>query len=279
MAGPQVRNPFNSEVFLEKAPGWRDSFYYLETTTSTNELARQKLRENRGKAGRFLILADLQTAGRGRLGRAWTAPPGSGLLCSLVFPISIFPLELVYLFTGSLALSVVKAVAKLAPGTGLRLKWPNDLVREGKKVGGILAEVENNSGYNKDETWLVLGFGLNTSLTPEEFMAGELDQKASNLTLEPLGREILLAEILLEFSRFQGLIFSDFNKVWEEWKEALITLGRAVKVLNLSGKDEIQGEATGVTREGALIVRDREGKEQLIRAGDVSIRGPGESYI
>jgi BirA family biotin operon repressor/biotin-[acetyl-CoA-carboxylase] ligase len=251
---------------------------YFANTGSTNEEARRLLRQNPAYPQELLLVADEQTAGRGRLGRIWMAPPASGLLCTLAFRLAPLPLDRAFLYVAALALSVVQATEQFQPSAGVQLKWPNDLVREGKKVGGILTELENNLGQAGNESWLVLGFGLNLSLSTEDLTEAGLSANATNLTSQPFEREQLLATILHYFAEYRVLLASSPDTVQQEWTTALSTLGHEVHVLNSEGQVQIAGVATGVTKDGSLIVQDKAGLQHFVQAGDVSIRRPDGSY-
>ena len=261
---------FDPEAFLKLAPDWRGQTFYFPTIPSTNGTARLRLHEGGGPQ-EFLLVTDKQTAGRGRLNRAWQAPFATGLLCSLSLPLAPLELDQAYLYTASLALAVKKAVGQQT-GQTLALKWPNDLVREGRKCGGILAELEQVSGV----TWLVLGFGLNTGLTERDLAEAGLTGRATNLIeLDDapwLGREELLAGILAAFTAYRDELTTDPTSVHQEWADALVTLGQSVRVLGLDGKVGLSGQAVGVEPTGGLLVRDETGNVHTVQAGDVSVR-------
>jgi len=267
------RRPFDLARFEQLAVSWSGKFRYFPTISSTNAEARAILRQNTMQPLELGLVADEQTAGRGRLGRRWQAPPASSLLCSLALKLSPLPLERAFLYTASLALSVRRAAEELEPGTVVQLKWPNDLLRQSKKVGGILAELENNLGPARNESWLVLGFGLNLSLTATDLEEAGLSDKATNLTsqklLEP---EALLATILGYFALYRSQLYSNPAQIRQEWAAALATLGQKVQVLDFNGKVQVVGKAWGTGEDGALLVRASDGSEQRIQAGDVSIR-------
>ncbi len=270
-----LRRPFDLSLFEQIAPEWAGRAFYLAEIGSTNQEARERLRE---KPQEFLVLTDRQSAGRGRLGRSWQAPVASGLLCTLAFRLSPLPLERAFLYTAALALSVVRAVADLQPGAGVALKWPNDVLRGGKKAGGILAELENNLGVEANESWLALGFGLNISLSQSDLTEAGLSDKATNLTEKPLEREALLANILKHFSHYRTKLSTTPDKVRQEWAAALVTLGQEVQVLNYAGELQLTGLATAVAENGALIIQDSDGRQHYLQAGDVSVRLPNGSY-
>ncbi len=268
--------PFDLETFLLLAPDWQGRTYYFPTISSTNQEGRTRLNPPDGPS-ELLLTTDKQTAGRGRLNRTWEAPFATGLLCTLTLPLAPLPLDRAYLYVCALALSLKKAV-RLETELELSLKWPNDLLREGRKCGGILAEIEQGLGPNQAQTWLVLGFGLNTSLTERDLTEAGLADKATNLTppnRPPVSREPLLAASLSAFATYRQQLTTDPQAVWQEWAAQLITLGQPVQVLNVSGQSGepvLKGIATGVDPSGGLLVRDESGQTRLVQAGDVSVR-------
>lgn len=261
---------FDLDYFLRLAPEWRGRAEYFPTIGSTNKEGRSRLQPPHPPR-EWLLVTDKQTQGRGRLSRSWEAPFASGLLCTLTVPLAPLPLDRAYLYTASLALSIKEAVLQEG-GVELDLKWPNDLVREGRKCCGILAELEQAAG---GAPWLVLGFGLNTNLTARDLAEAGLTHKATNATPldgSPLPREAALAAIVTAFTRYRTQLAAQPETVRQEWAERLITVGQEVQVLDMNGQVSIRGVATGVDPSGALVVEDENGKRQQVQAGDVSIR-------
>ncbi|HEX2915236.1 MAG TPA: biotin--[acetyl-CoA-carboxylase] ligase [Chloroflexia bacterium] len=271
-----ISNPpqaFDLEYFLKLAPEWVRRAFYFPEIGSTNQEARVRLRSASGPA-EILLIADKQTAGRGRMNRAWEAPFATGLLCTLTTPLAPLPLDRAYLYTAALALSL-KQAAWLEAGIELALKWPNDLLREGRKCCGILAELELGLGPGQSNAWLALGFGLNTGLTERDFREAGLLEKATNLTpfdQPPVQREALLATTIQAFEGYRLRLQEDLESVRQEWAASLITIGQEVQVLNSSGQVELSGRAEGVDFSGGLQVRETTGKIKLVQAGDVSVR-------
>ncbi len=273
-----MREAFNLSSFEKVAPAWCGRLVYFPTVGSTNAEARTWLRSV-AELGEFIFLTDQQTAGRGRLGRSWEAPFASGLLCTLTVPLAPLPLERAYLYTAALALSLQQA-ARLESGLTLDLKWPNDLLREGRKCCGILAEVERGLGPGRDQDWLALGFGLNTALSEDDLTQAGLGDKATNLTgpeVGPVERESFLAATLTAWTHYRHRLITAPEDVRQEWAERLVTVGRAVRVTSLAGP-ELHGQAVGVDPSGALLVQDEAGQVQPVQAGDVSVRLADGNY-
>ncbi len=212
-------------------------------TDSTNERAKELALA--GAPHGTLVTADEQSAGRGRQGRAWTAPPGSALLMSLVLR------ELDPLLPLAAAVAVCEALPEDADA---RIKWPNDVWLERRKLAGILVEGRVQEG------WAVLGIGLNVST---EAFPSELAEIATSLRLSgfDLEREPLLAELLLTLERRLATPEDELLAAWAE-RDAL--RGERVRW------DGGQGTAAGIDRGGSLIVETEEGRTTLA-AGEVHL--------
>lgn len=236
---------------------------YLEQTTSTNDEAR-RLAEAGAPEG-TVVVADYQSAGRGRQGRTWQAPFGSCLLLSVVFRPSVPP-DQVQRLTMTAGLAVVDAIEER---TGLHadLKWPNDIIIRGQKLGGILTEV----GVTRSRVdFVVLGIGLNVNLDPV-LLSGELISPATSLSAE-VGRDIPrlpLLRSLLERLEERYLHAGTGNLLVDEWAQRLTTIGQRVAVTLPDGA--LQGVATGVDERGALLVRTPDERLVPILAGDVMV--------
>ena len=211
---------------------------HLRETTSTNERARALALA--GAPHGTLVTAGVQTAGRGRQGRTWTAPPGSSLLLSLVLR-ELDPL---------LSLRAGLAVADLA-GPAARVKWPNDVLVDGRKVAGILAEGRPQEG------WAVLGIGVNAAVAPDDLVAG-----AGTLGRARGDLEAALAELLLALER---RLREPAEVCVAALSERDALLGQPVTWAGGSGI------GAGIDARGALRVRLDDGGETLLDAGEVHL--------
>ncbi len=232
---------------------------YHERTASTNDVARRLALA--GTPDGTLVIAEEQTAGRGRLGRQWLAPPGQALLFSLVLYPNLAPQE-AYQLTMLVSLACVEAIIAQ---TGLQpaIKWPNDLLLGERKLAGILSEL-----CRLDEgLYAVIGVGLNVNVD----FAGypELEGRATSLADalgRPVERQPLLQEILrrveARYERLRARI-----SPYREWVAHLATLGRTVRVQTHEGVFE--GLARSADCDGALVVELADGGVRRILAGDV----------
>jgi BirA family biotin operon repressor/biotin-[acetyl-CoA-carboxylase] ligase len=211
-----------------------------------------------------LLVAEHQSAGRGRAGRSWLSAPGDSLTFSLAWKFAAAPQGLAGL---PLAVGVALAEALLALRVPVQLKWPNDLLKDGAKLAGILIEVQ---GAADGGTWAVIGIGLNLS------MPGELEQRigrsvASAPWLGRMDRDALMAALLDKLAaaldQFAAHGFGAFRARWDElhaWR------GRQVAVID-DGAVLQQGVAAGVDDSGRLLL-DSAGGRVAVLAGDVSLR-------
>jgi BirA family biotin operon repressor/biotin-[acetyl-CoA-carboxylase] ligase len=248
-------------------------------TGSTNadlmELGRQ------GEPEGIVLVADHQTAGRGRAGRSWTAPPGAGLLLSLLLRPPAAVLELT---TTAVAVAAAVAVERVA-GFSPRLKWPNDLVWPGdgsapdRKLAGILAEADWPASANISAGWrppapgeravVVVGIGLNVAWPddlPEEL--ADVAVALNHVVATPVDREDLLIALLSELGpRYEALVAGDRTSLLAEWRARSATLGRRVRI-DL-GTDDVEGTAVDVTDDGHLVIETLEGQRRTFAVGDV----------
>lgn len=236
---------------------------YYPSIGSTNEVAKELAAK--GTPEGTLVVADEQTAGKGRLGREWLAPAGSSLLMSLLFRPNLAPCQAQRL-TMICSLALSDAIHEVT-GLSAAIKWPNDILVGNKKVCGILTEL----GTTGDRLeYAVVGMGLNVKL---DFSAlPELVETATSLAQE-LGREVsrleLLSHVMKDIEERYRLL--QRGKVpHQEWAARLVTLGRAVTVSTPQGR--LQGWAVGVDADGALLLRLPGGQQQRILAGDVTLR-------
>jgi len=248
---------------------------YLPRTASTNDTARDLAR--RGVPEGTLVVAEEQTAGRGRRGRSWYCPFGRGLLFSLVLRPAVRPAcapQLTMLAAVALA-RAIEEVTGLVPG----IKWPNDLLLGGEKVCGILTELEAEPEM---VSHVVIGVGVNVNV-PAEDLGPHAATSLQIRTGRVVGRVRLLQEALRRLEEWYRVWCSGgFPAVRSEWQRLSVTAGRLVLV-HLGGRT-ISGRAVGIDEEGALILELPDGGRERLVAGEVTFeenygRGPGEELI
>jgi BirA family biotin operon repressor/biotin-[acetyl-CoA-carboxylase] ligase len=250
---------------LAGSPLWRELTVVAETGSTNRDLAARTVTEDLAEG--VVLTADYQSAGRGRLDRRWTAPPRSGLAVSvLLAPREVDPIRWSWLplLTGLAMADVLQRVC----GLEARLKWPNDVQVEQRKVCGVLAELVTAPGGAS----VVMGAGLNVTLSEAELPV----PSATSLLLAgsaTTDREVLLRAYLraLEhrYDRWRSANGDPrLSGVGAAYRETCSTIGRVVRVALPSG-DTVEGEADGVDDSGRLLVRDATGHEHALAAGDV----------
>lgn len=240
---------------------------YYRSIGSTNDVARELAAQ--GAPEGTLVIADEQTAGKGRLGRRWLAPSGTSLLMSLLFRPHFLASYQAQRLTMICSLAVVEAIEAVT-GLAAAVKWPNDIVVQGKKAGGILTEL-GATGVRLDYAVVGLGLNVNLDFGVGEAM-GELAATATSLSQER-GREVsrlaLLWRILEKVEdRYQRLEVGELPH--KEWASRLVTLHNHIIVDTPRGV--IEGWAEGVDADGALTLRTDCGERQRVLAGDVTLR-------
>jgi BirA family transcriptional regulator, biotin operon repressor / biotin---[acetyl-CoA-carboxylase] ligase len=214
---------------------------------STNTVARELAEA--GAPNGTVVTADEQTAGRGRQGRSWTAPPGSALLYSaIVSPLGsrhpLLPL--------AVPLAVCEAAERLRPGLKCEVKWPNDVHLDGRKLAGILIEAR------PQDQWAVVGVGLNLAISREDFPE-ELRDRAISLFVEVDAARVALSEALGRW------VEADSATILAAWRERDTLRGREVSW------ERGSGVADGIDERGYLLVRLADGDRVALGAGDVHL--------
>lgn len=239
-------------------------------TDSTNIVAFRLAEE--GAAEGTVIIAEAQKKGKGRLGRHWLSPPGVNLYCSVVLRPDILPVNAPQL-TFLSAVAVARAIAAtttLAPC----IKWPNDVLVNGRKVAGLLNEM---SAETEKVNFVILGIGVNINMGRGEFPA-DLRHPASSLMLEggaPVSRPAFIRCLLENLENLYDLYLAKgYAPIREAWLSSCNMLGRRVRV-TFHGR-ETEGLATGIDPDGALLVQGDDGKVERVLAGDVKILGTGD---
>lgn len=234
---------------------------HFRVTDSTNARARELVEA--GAPGGTVVTADEQTAGRGRQGRTWTAPPGKALLYSAI----LRPLDERHLLLPLAApLAVCEAAEELEPGVRCKIKWPNDVWLEGRKLAGVLIEAKPQDG------WAVIGVGLNLTIEPNEFPP-ELRETAASLNIaKPDGSSTSGAAAVIEEARM--VLSAALNRWVEADPEAILASWRSRDALR--GReiswDGGSGVADGVEDSGDLVVVAAGGDRIVLGAGEVHLR-------
>ena len=254
----EIKKHLSAEIVGEKL------FVYAEVG-STNDVLRELIGDGLASDG-AVVVSDSQTAGRGRLGRKWVSPAGRNLYLSALFCPEISPQESsVFTFLASCALVEVFSDY----GVDAAIKWPNDILVDGKKISGVLTELSTS---DDSVDYLVIGIGVNLNW-PEEFIRREMEdisEKTTSLSAllgEEVSRERFCAELINALDRFYGEFHrSGTREIVDMWTERWGFLGREISV-DVSG-EVVSGVVERVDATGFLYLRTDEGDLRKVITGD-----------
>ena len=242
------------------------NLYIYNEVSSTNTIA-QFLSQN-GIGNGSVVVAEKQTAGRGRSGKSWESPLGGVWLSVILTPdVDYSKIPLITLATG---VAVAKALERIGVENP-EIKWPNDIMINGKKVCGILTEGVTNFNSIKN---VIIGVGIDANLSIEDFPK-ELQAKTTSLEIE-LERKInenLLIKIFLEELEQTIELFNSeaYEEILREWRKRSYTIGKIVEVKK-PHKKPYDGYAIGISKEGALIVEKSDGSLEKVISGECIIK-------
>lgn len=234
-----------------------------QSLPSTNNTAKELYKQ--GACEGTVILAEEQTAGRGRMDRPWVSPSGKNILLSLLLKPSI-QTEKIFTLTLALAVAVTEAVKTMTKLPAM-IKWPNDIYMNRKKLGGILTEFRIKGSAVE---YVILGLGLNVNWCPDNeilFPSTCLRKEFG----EELSRNELIAYILLKYnSLYNKILNNDVEDFHKQCNELSLVTGNYVSI-NAPG-ERVQGKALGIDVDGALLVKGVDGEIKKVLNGDVSLR-------
>lgn len=247
---------------------WLDNIHHYAVTDSTNTQA--KLLAKQGAPHGTVLLADSQTGGRGRMGRSFVSPAGLGIYLSVILRPDCPPDRLMHL-TCAVAIAMCDAIEEAAsfrPG----VKWINDLVYDGRKLGGILTELSLDTATGLTE-YAVVGIGINCNQQPSDFPP-ELQNMAGSLQMvtgQSVDRDKLAAAMITALHRMDSLLLTQKSHLMARYRADCITLGQDVAV---HAADALwHGKAVGMDADGALLVQRPDGSICAVGSGEVSVRG------
>ncbi len=259
-----------SEILSRLTTDWAGrTLHYFNETGSTNIDAKRYAEE--GEPHGTTVVANMQSAGRGRRGRLWQSPAGSAIYMTILLKPQFVP-DKASMLTLVMALSVADAIVEVT-GLSAGIKWPNDIVVNKKKVCGILTEMNAELDYIQ---YVVIGVGINVNNnSPEEFPE-EIRQTATSLKIETgmqISRAALLERVLAHFEKNYDIFTKTLNlcALMEAYDARLLNLNAEVRVLDPKG--EYTGVARGINPAGELLVEKENGEVASVYAGEVSVRG------
>lgn len=252
---------------LQESCLWQDSLLWFDSTDSTNTRARELAKQ--GAPHGTVLIADHQTGGRGRRGRTFHSPAGSGIYMSVILRPHCAPHELMHL-TCAAAVAMCDAVEKscgFRPG----IKWTNDLVCGKRKIAGVLTELGFDGSGNV--AFAVIGIGINCCQQESDFpkeirsIAGSL----ASVRGQKIDRARVAAAMMNALYRMDAQLMNKKADILEQYRRDCITLGREISLVR--GEEIRHGAALDIDDEGALIVEFSDGHTETVNSGEVSVRG------
>lgn len=237
----------------------------LGTVDSTNTVAMELA--ERGAEHGTVVVAENQTKGRGRMGRTWVSPPGGNIYMSVILMPDI-QLRDATLLTIMAGVACCRALRDIT-GLPVEIKWPNDLMVSGKKLGGMLTEVKSNAGKI---VLAIIGIGINVNVPMKDFPpeVRGIATSIRNETAKEHSAAGLIALLLNELDRWVSILDKDGREsVLDEWRRLTTMLGKSVRVT--LGDETLTGIAEDVDEQGMLILRLPSGIYRKINAGDLTI--------
>lgn len=253
---------------MKESCHWQDSVLWFETIDSTNTRAKELA--SQGAPHGTVLIADHQTGGRGRRGRSFHSPAGTGIYVSIILRPGCVPQELMHL-TCAAAVAMCDAVENscgIRPG----IKWTNDLVWGKRKLAGILTELGLSSAGKVD--YAIIGVGLNCGQEESDFpediraIAGSLH----SVTGKPIDRALVAAAMMDALYRMDRQLLTEKEAILGRYRADCITLGKEISLVKADGTVRY-GTALDIDDEGALIVRFSDGSMETVNSGEVSVRG------
>lgn len=264
VSAPDLTNKVELESIRNTTWAGQEIYYY-DVTDSTNIRAKELAEE--GHPSGTLVVADCQESGRGRRGRSWDSPSGTGIFMTLLLKPEMNPNH-ASMLTLVAAMAVARAISKCADTEAL-IKWPNDIVIGGKKICGILTEMSAQFDFINH---IVIGIGINVH---NEHFPEEIAETASSILLQTgkrIRRAELIEQILEQFEHYYAIFMEteDLSGLVKEYNSILVNMNKSVRVLD--PKEPFEGKAMGITKKGELIVDTWESRK-MVSSGEVSVRG------
>jgi len=255
----EIRQGLCTKVFGKK------NIIFLNETDSTNTRAKELAAQ--GAPEGTLVIAEKQTEGRGRRGRSWFSPPGGGIYFSLILRPVISPGETpkITLMTAVVLAETLISLMKLK----LRIKWPNDILVNGKKLAGILTEISTEMDA---VNYIIVGLGLNVNTQFEQFPQ-DIKGNATSILIEN-GKQFPRVKLIQHYLKLYEIYYdmfknNDFEPIMKRWRELADIIGKQIRV-DVIGKTHI-GKVVDVDNDGVLILKDDQGRLQRIFSGDVTL--------
>lgn len=262
---PNSLSPTQIELFLNTERFGRN-IHHFDVVDSTQTIAHKLAQE--GAPDGTVIIGEEQTAGRGRMARPWESVHGTGIWMTIIVRPDVTPQQ-ASSYTLVVAVAVSKAIKTLYKNVEPAIKWPNDLLINGKKCTGILTEMQAEADCVQA---LLVGIGINANQIEADF-SPEIADIATSLRLaagEEINRAALVATILQYLEQYTEIFVKEgFTSIKKAWEQASCTIGRRIEVTTI--REQFEGIASGITDEGVLQLTQDNGTVRTIYSGDVRI--------
>lgn len=236
---------------------------HKESTPSTQIIAHE-LARNDAKHG-TVVIADEQTAGKGRMNRNWHSTKGKGIWLSMILRPTILPYQAPQLTL--LTATVLADVIKKITGASVQIKWPNDILINSKKISGILTELQAEQDQIQ---YIVVGIGMNVNHSLDD-LPEDINHKASSLMIETKQTwdiQILIQEILMEFEKaYTEYMTSGFHDIKNKWESYGFKLGKRITIRTMQRTWD--GKFLGIAEDGALLVQDDQGETNKLYSAEI----------
>ena len=262
---PDLLSPDEVQPALATELFGRQDYFYFREIDSTNNYARNAAQQ--GAPEGTVVVAETQTAGRGRRGRTWFSPAAQGIYMSIILR-PVMPLPQLARIPLMAAVALAETLRAM-PGLDARIKWPNDILIHNKKIAGILSEaVADMDGID----YVVVGFGLNINNDPGEFPL-DLRMPATSVQAEhnrPLSRVGLLQNLLHNLElRYKQLLAGDFDLILNQARDLSLVIGQDVRLETSEGS--VIGRAIDLDQDGYLLVAAPDGSVQTVMSGEIEV--------
>ena len=262
---PNSLSPTQIELFLQTEHFGREMHYY-DVVDSTQTIAHKLAQE--GAPHGTVVIGEEQTAGRGRMARPWESAHGTGIWMTVIVRPDVTPQQ-ASSYTLVVAVAITMAIKTLYKHVEPAIKWPNDLLINGKKCTGILTEMQAEADCVQA---LLVGIGINANQVASDF-SPDIADIATSLRLEAdeeINRAALVASILQYLEQFTALYVKEgFASMKALWEQLSCTIGQRIEVTTI--RERFEGVASGITNDGVLQLTQDDGTVRIIYAGDIKL--------
>lgn len=257
--------PFNIETLTKALENFKlkHPIEFFNSVDSTNEKAYDLAKKD--CTDKTVVISDHQKNGKGRVGRKWSSPKGKNLYFSIVLKPTISPMEAQNI-TLAAGVALADTITQVCPTINPALKWPNDVLVDGKKIAGILTEMNSESDR---VNFIIIGIGvnLNSHIKTDSIDVTATAASLKELTGEPINRSLFTATLIKNLDKiYEDFLKGENKKILERWSKYFNLVGETITV---KGPPSITGKCLGIDENGALLVKTTNGKTEKITFGDL----------